>query len=73
MREMECGSVIYICISGHYYSEDGMCPHCGKVAVRNVEYRNGDCCFCGVLCPGHAYGCDDPQPIVESKDIQRED
>jgi len=41
------------------------CPRCGAAVAERLEYRDGDCIACGgeVLCPGHAYGCDTPDPI----------
>ena len=45
---------IYICENGHY-SEQKICPHCKKKFIKFIEYMEGDCVYCGNLCPGYAY------------------
>ncbi len=51
------------CKNGHFYIGDH-CPHCGESKVEELEIRDGDCIFCGQLCPDGAYGCQTPDPII---------
>jgi len=59
---------ISICQNNHYFFGDIKCPICGKVSEKSVEYREGDCVFCGKLCPEHAYACTEPSPIDINSD-----
>jgi hypothetical protein len=54
------------CDNGHFFvGAIRECPVCGiSVIARTIPYMAGDCVACGVLCPGYAYGCTSPSPII---------
>jgi hypothetical protein len=58
---------IALCKNGHYFLKmQGKCPFCESPSIKEIPYREGDCIFCGwdgLMCPGHAYGCNTPTPI----------
>jgi len=51
------------CKNGHFFLDASICTYCGEQHQDAVEYREGDCIKCGLLCPGYAYGCASPKPI----------
>lgn len=51
------------CKNGHYFINKEKCALCGEGTMESVPYRDGDCIDCGQLCPGHAYGCNEPLPL----------
>lgn len=55
------------CPNGHYFVETSQCPHCGAEACDAFELREGDCVYCGELCPGYAYGCTLPTPLSKPR------
>jgi len=55
---------ILYCENKHYFVNSEKCPICGLDSTSSVEYREGDCIDCGQLCPGYAYGCTSPSPLV---------
>lgn len=61
---------IGICKNDHYFFAIGSkCPYCKSPIEKKIPFREGDCIYCGpdhVMCPGHAYGCNNPTPL--SKD-----
>lgn len=65
---MERTNTLYVCPNDHHSLDKDHCPFCGLEAVKEMEYRDGDCIDCGNLCPGYAYACNTPYPLqVESK------
>ena len=50
------------CENGHHFLGP-QCPFCSGGVQVSLEYRDGDCIDCGVLCPGYAYGCASPHPL----------
>ena len=56
------------CKNGHYFFGKSYCPFCKEPEKEQVEYHEGDCIDCGMLCSGYAYACTQPNPINLEKD-----
>lgn len=63
---------IYMCSNEHHFLSDKECPFCSEKPIKEIEYREGDCIHCGLLCPEYAYGCANPKPIKIIKTLSKE-
>lgn len=51
---------INICKNNHYFIDSDLCPFCNEEIENQIERMEGDCIFCGQLCPIYSYGCNIP-------------
>ena len=54
---------IYECKNGHHFINSMTCCVCGEPIAKRLPYQEGDCISCKELCPGYAYGCNEPLPL----------
>ena len=60
--------IINKCKNGHFFINNKYCPICKEPKKEQIDYNVGDCVDCGMLCPGYAYGCNQPNPIPSEED-----
>lgn len=60
LRSINSGKTINVCKNNHHFIDSELCPFCNEEVESQIERMEGDCIFCGQLCPIYAYGCNIP-------------